>query len=80
MARPISRLSTGTCRAGRPRLRTVKAVHPETPVIALSGQFRSGLVESCTAAQAMGVQRMIAKPFSRHDLLGAVHCVIVQAG
>jgi DNA-binding response OmpR family regulator len=62
------------------RLRALKAAHTETPVIAISGQFRSGLAGSCTAAEALGVQQVIAKPFSRRDLLAAVHCVIGPAG
>ena len=60
---------------GARRLRAVKAAHPETPVIAISGQFRPGLRGSCTAAEALGVQQVIAKPFSRRDLLAAVHSV-----
>jgi CheY-like chemotaxis protein len=65
---------------GAQRLRAVKAAHPETPVIAISGQFRPGLVGSCTAADALGVRQVIAKPFSRRDLLAAVHSVIGPAG
>jgi CheY-like chemotaxis protein len=65
---------------GAKRLRTVKAAHPETPLIAISGQFRPGLVGSCTAADALGVRQVIAKPFSRRDLLLAVHNVIGPPG
>ena len=65
---------------GAQRLRAVRAAHPETPLIAISGQFRSGLVGSCTAADALGVRQVIAKPFSRRDLLAAVHSVIGPAG
>jgi CheY-like chemotaxis protein len=65
---------------GARRLRTVKAAHPETPLIAISGQFRPGLDGSCTAAEALGVQQVIAKPFSRRDLLAAVRSVIGPAG
>jgi CheY-like chemotaxis protein len=61
---------------GAQRLRAVKAAHRETPLIAISGQFRPGLRGSCTAADALGVQQVIAKPFSRRDLLAAVHSVI----
>ena len=67
-------------REGAKRLRAVKAAHPETPLIAISGQFRPGLVGSCTAADALGVRQVIAKPFSRGDLLAAVHSVIGPAG
>jgi len=66
-------------REGAKRLRAVKAAHPETPLIAISGQFRPGLAGSCAAADALGVGQVIAKPFSRHDLLAAVHSVIGPA-
>ena len=65
---------------GAKRLRAVKAAHPETPVIAISGQFRPGLVGPCTAAEALGVRQVIAKPFSRRDLLAAVRGVIGPHG
>jgi CheY-like chemotaxis protein len=64
---------------GRTRLRGIKAAHPQTPLIAISGQFRPGLDGSTTAAGALGVRRVVAKPFSRCDLLAAVHCVIGPA-
>jgi CheY-like chemotaxis protein len=67
-------------REGANRLRAVKAAYPEAPLIAISGQFRSGLFGSCTAAAALGVRQVIAKPFSRRDLLAAVHSVIGPAG
>ena len=67
-------------RQGADRLRAVKAAHPGTPLIAISGQFRPGLLGSCTAADALGVRQVIAKPFSRSDLLAAVHSVIGPAG
>ena len=66
-------------REGANRLCAVRAAYPETPLIAISGQFRSGLVGSCTAAEALGVRQVIAKPFTRRDLLAAVHGVIGPA-
>ena len=60
---------------GANRLRAVKAAYPETPLIAISGQFRSGLFGSCTAPATLGVRQVIAKPFTRRDLLAAVHGV-----
>jgi CheY-like chemotaxis protein len=65
---------------GAKTLRAVKAAYPETPLIAISGQFRPGLVGSCTAADALGVQQVVAKPFTRRDLLAAVENVIGPAG
>jgi CheY-like chemotaxis protein len=64
---------------GASRLRAVKAAYGETPLIAISGQFRSGLGGSCAAAEWLGVRRVIAKPFTRRDLLAAVHDVIGPA-
>jgi len=61
---------------GTSRLQAVKAAYPETPLIAISGQFRSGLIGSCTTAAALGVRQVIAKPFTRRDLLAAVRGVI----
>lgn len=64
---------------GAAKLRAIKAAHPEAPLIAISGQFRPGLAGSCTAAEALGVRQVIAKPFSRRELLAAVHDVIGPA-
>jgi CheY-like chemotaxis protein len=64
---------------GAKTLRAVKAAYPETPLIAISGQFRPGLVGCCTTADALGVQQVVAKPFTRCDLLAAVKDVIDPA-
>ena len=66
-------------REGTRKLRAVKAAHPETPLIAVSGQFRPGLAGSCTAAKELGVRQVIAKPFSRRELLAAVRDVVGPA-
>ncbi len=50
---------------GANRLRAVKAAYPET--------------RSCTAAATLGVRQVIAKPFTRRDLLAAVHSVVGPA-
>jgi CheY-like chemotaxis protein len=62
--------------AGAELLREVRSAHPGTPVIAISAQFRSGLPAAGTTAQLLGVQRVLAKPLSRGDLLGAVQAII----
>src|SRR5258705_13403258 len=67
-------------REGAKTLRDVKAAYPATPLIAISGQFRAGLVGSCTAADALGVHQVVAKPFTRQDLLAAVESVIGPEG
>jgi DNA-binding response OmpR family regulator len=62
--------------AGAQLLREVQAAHPGTPLIAISGQFRSGLSAVGTTAQMLGVQRVLAKPLTRGDLLEAVRAII----
>lgn len=62
--------------AGAQLLREVQAAHPGAPLIAISGQFRSGLSAAGTTAQMPGVQRVLAKPLTRGDLLEAVRAII----
>jgi DNA-binding response OmpR family regulator len=62
--------------AGAQLLREVQAAHPGTPVVALSGQFRSGLSTAGTNAQMPGVEQVLAKPLTRGELLDAVRAII----
>jgi CheY-like chemotaxis protein len=62
--------------AGARLLREVQAAHPGTPLIAISGQFRSGLSAAGPTAQMLGVQQLLAKPLTRGDLLEAVRAII----
>jgi len=62
--------------AGAQWIRDIQAAHPGTPIIAISGQFRSGLYAAGATAKALGVQQVIAKPLIRSDLLGAVRGMI----
>ena len=57
-------------------LENVRIMHPGTPLVAISGQFCSGLVRCGATAHRLGVQRIIAKPFDRDELLEAVRAVI----
>jgi CheY-like chemotaxis protein len=57
-------------------VRDIRAAHPATPLIAISGQFRAGLAIAGATAQRLGVDRLIAKPVAREDLLGAVRGII----
>ena len=66
--------------AGAQLLREVQAAHPGAPLIAISGQFRSGLSAAGATAQMPGVQRVLAKPLTRRDLLEAVRGIIGQPG
>ena len=62
--------------AGARWVRDIRAAHPGTPLIAISGQFRCGLSAAGSAAQALGVQQVIAKPLARRDLMDAVRGMI----
>jgi DNA-binding response OmpR family regulator len=62
--------------AGAQLVRQIQAAHPGTPLIALSGQFRSGLSAVGPTAHTLGVQQVIAKPLTRTDLLEAVRATI----
>ena len=65
-----------------PKLSGVEAVarmreeHPEVPLIAMSGHFRSGRHVTPEAVLALGAQGALAKPFSRQDLLRTVQEVL----
>jgi DNA-binding response OmpR family regulator len=61
---------------GARRIREIEKAHPDAPVIAISGQFRSGLLAAGAAAQSLGVQQVIAKPLVHRDLLAAVRGII----
>lgn len=66
--------------AGAQLVREIQAMHPGTPLIAISGQFLPGLSANGAIAQALGVQQVIAKPLTRVDLLGAVRAIIGVPG
>jgi DNA-binding response OmpR family regulator len=61
---------------GVDRLRAARAVYPGVPIIAISAQFRAGVRCAGSAAQTLGVEGVIAKPFGREVLLHAVRSVI----
>jgi DNA-binding response OmpR family regulator len=65
--------------AGVDLVRAAQQAHPGTPVIAISAQFRPGLTGSWWAARVLGARKLIAKPFTREDLLAAVRAVIGPA-
>jgi DNA-binding response OmpR family regulator len=62
------------------QLREIRAAHPRAPLIAISGQFRSGLSCKGVTARMLGVQQVLAKPLERRELLEAVRTVIGGAG
>jgi DNA-binding response OmpR family regulator len=62
--------------AGARIVRAVQRAHPAVPVIAISGHFRPGLAATSPVAHALGAARVLAKPFSREELLAAVRALI----
>jgi DNA-binding response OmpR family regulator len=66
--------------SGPQLVREIQAAHPGTPLIAISGQFRAGLSTVGATAQTLGVQQVIAKPFTCTDLLVAVRAIIGSPG
>lgn len=65
---------------GGERLRPVRSTYPHAPIIAISGQFHSGMRYAGPAAGALGVERVIPKPFDQQALLDAVRSVIGPPG
>jgi len=65
--------------AGADIVLAAQQAYPGAPVIAMSAQFRPGLDCSAGAADALGVSRLVCKPFTREDLLGAVRALIGPA-
>jgi DNA-binding response OmpR family regulator len=62
------------------QLREIRAAHPRIPLIAISGQFRSGLSCKGMTARMLGVQQVLAKPLELRHLLEAVRTVIGGSG
>jgi DNA-binding response OmpR family regulator len=57
-------------------IRGARCVHRRAAIIALSSQARSGLSSNGAAARALGVERVMAKPLARTELLAAVESII----
>ena len=57
---------------GKEAVARMRSAHPDVPVIAVSGHFRSGRHVTPEGVLALGARRALAKPFSRQDLLSAV--------
>ena len=74
-------------RADTPRLMIVNVASPRgaqpliqslqeayaAPLLIVSGRFRRGLARSAEAAHRLGVEKVLPKPFTRKELLSAVH-------
>lgn len=57
-------------------IRTLQRAYPGVPIIAISGSFRSGVRADGAMACALGAQRVMAKPFTRQDLVAAVRATL----
>ncbi len=66
--------------AGIEIVRAVKRAYAGAAVIAMSAQVSPGLADSKRAAEALGAHWLMAKPFTREDLLGAVRTVLERRG
>jgi DNA-binding response OmpR family regulator len=66
-------------RGAQPMIESLRAVYA-APIMVLSGRFRRGLGGSAEAARRLGVKKVLPKPFSRKELLSAVHEALEGAG
>ena len=57
-------------------VRGIQEAHPDTPVIAISGQFLPGLSADGATAQKLCVRQVVAKPLMRQELLESVRGII----
>lgn len=61
---------------GADTVRKAKAMYPLAQVMGMSTQLGQSLLPHSSAARSLGVQRLLAKPCSREELLGAVAAAI----
>jgi DNA-binding response OmpR family regulator len=61
---------------GEKCVRGIQEAHPDTPLIAISGQFRAGLAADGATAQKLAVRQVVAKPLVRRELLESVRGII----
>jgi DNA-binding response OmpR family regulator len=54
----------------------VRTAHAETPIVAISGHFRTGLAAAGSAAEMLRVAQVFAKPLCREKLLGSVRAIL----
>jgi DNA-binding response OmpR family regulator len=54
--------------------------HWQAPILLVSARFRRGLARSTATARRFGVSAVLAKPFTREDLLAAVEQAIECVG
>jgi DNA-binding response OmpR family regulator len=59
-------------RAAAPMIRSLQAAH-DAPLLLLSARFRHGQGASAQLARQLGVKAILPKPFTREQLLAAIH-------
>ena len=59
-------------RGARALIRSLQAAYA-APILMLSARFQRGLEASSEAARQLGVRKVLPKPFTREELLGAVN-------
>jgi CheY-like chemotaxis protein len=61
---------------GAETLAVLSREFPALPVVAMSGHFSAGIEFTPQTALELGARKTLAKPFTRDDLLAAVHELI----
>lgn len=61
-------------------IRGIQRIHPGAPIIALSSHARLGLSSSGVPARELGVERVMAKPLARKELIAAVDDILGARG
>lgn len=61
-------------------IRGIQRIHPGAPIIALSSQARLGLSSTGVLARELGVERLMAKPLARKELIAAVDDILGVRG
>jgi DNA-binding response OmpR family regulator len=70
--RPVLVIANVSNPRGAPALiRSMQAIYA-APVLVLSARFQRGLGASTAAAHRLGVRKVLPKPFTRKEFLGAV--------
>ncbi|MEP6934926.1 MAG: response regulator, partial [Nitrospirota bacterium] len=64
---------------GLETIRELRRTHPGIRIIAMSGGGFKGTVDVLHVAELLGARRTLAKPFTREELLDAVHETLVEA-
>ena len=59
-------------------VQAVRSAYPRSPIIGISTQAPRSLTSDSDVARALGVSRLLAKPCTREELLGAVAATLVE--